>query len=107
MGDVIQVRGRFVSANRRGRISIAIWVIDGDKPEDARWRAQRQISAAAGFRALKGFTDERNGKRHPFSCAPSRLNQFGWGIEPLINAGRVRVEVAGKRVRSRLSRKAG
>lgn len=107
MGDVIQFRGRPVVANRAGRIPVIVWVIDSELPERTRWSVQLEISYAAGFRALKGFTDvnARKGKRHKFSCAPARLNDFIWAIEPFIEAEKIGVEVSGKRVRARLRRK--
>lgn len=106
MGDVVQFRGRPVVANKAGRIPVTVWVTDSEQPERTRWSAQLEISYAAGFRALKGFTDvkARKGKRHRFSCAPARLNEFIWAIEPFIEAERIAVEVSGKRVRARLRR---
>ena len=107
MGEVIWFRSRSVPTNRKGYIPISIWVTDADEPERTRWIAQFEIQNAASFRALKQFTDTRarNGTRHPFSCAPDRLNDFIAKIEPLIDAGRVRVEVAGVRVRARSQRR--
>lgn len=107
MGDVVQFRGRPVVANRKGRIPINIWVTDPEQPERTRWRVQLEISYAAGFRALKGFTDAkvRRGRHHQFTCAPARLDDFVWAMEPHIEAERVAVEVAGRRVRARLRRK--
>jgi hypothetical protein len=82
-------------------------VIDIEQPERPRWSAQLEISYAAGFRALKGFTDvkARKGKRHRFNCAPARLNEFIWAIEPFVEAEKIGVEVSGRRVRARLRRK--
>lgn len=79
---------------------------DAREPERTRWMAQFEMQNAASFQELKYFTDmrARNGTRHPFSCAPDRLNDFIANIEPLIDAGRVRVEVAGVRGRSRSQR---
>ncbi|PQZ74988.1 MULTISPECIES: hypothetical protein [unclassified Brevundimonas] len=107
MGDVVQFRGRRLEANRAGRVPITVWVIDDHQPERTRWSAQLEITYAAGFRALKGFTDKkaRRGGRHRFSCSPDRLNDFIWAVEPLIEAERIGVEVSGKRVRARLRRK--
>lgn len=103
MGQVVQFRGRAVLSNRKGRIPIAIWVTDHDQPEQTRWNAQFEICAAAGFRALRGFTDvrARKGTRHKFTCSFARLSAFIRAIEPQIDAGRVGVEVAGRRVRAR------
>ena len=96
-----------MATNRKGRIPISIWVTDAHEPERTRWMAQFEMQNAASFRELKHFTDvrARNHTRHPFSCAPDRLGDFIANIEPLIDAGRVRVEVAGVRVRSRSERR--
>lgn len=108
MGEIVQFRGRLVAAGRRGRILVDVWITDERAPERTRWKVQYDIQRAAGFRALKGFTDvrARNGSRHRFSCAPQRLNALIAGVEPHISAGRIKVEVAGKRVRARLTRRA-
>lgn len=107
MGEVVQFRGRLVQAGRSGRILVDVWVTDERAPERTRWKVQYYIQRAAGFRALKGFTDvrARNGTRHRFSCTPDRLNSLIFGMEPHITAGRIKVEVAGKRVRARLTRR--
>ncbi len=107
MGEVIQFRGRLLAAGHRGRILVDLWITDERAPERTRWNVQRDIQRAAGFRALKGFTDvrARNGSRHRFSCAPERLNAMIARFEPNITAGRIKVEVAGKRVRARLTRR--
>ena len=70
------------------------------------FRAQVQvaISNAAGFRALKGFTDQDwavGRLRHRFSVRRGRLARFLYEIKELVGEGAVEVKIDGQPIQLR------
>lgn len=90
-----------VALRRTQRHSVAVGVIDTNAPEDARWRAQRAISRAAGFGALSGFTDVAavRGTRHNFEVRDALLSRMLRDFAPLVERERVQLRVDGHVVR--------
>lgn len=77
-----------------------VWVrvLDRAEPEEARWHLQRPIELAAGFGALKGFTDAAARRRewHRFEIGRTQLlRRFLRDVRLLVAAGRVSIEVDG------------
>lgn len=83
---------------------ISITVLDLKRPRKTRWQAQFAVQRAAGFRALKGFTDwlARQHVRHAFKIRTKRLlDRFLRDVAELVADGRVEILVDGRPVHLR------
>lgn len=92
-----------------GKHRISVEVIDDVRPRRTRWRVQFEIQEAAGFSALKGFTDRAvsRGDRHRFYVSSTRaVQRFVAETSGLVAAGKVAIWIDGLRVQPRVVRSA-
>ena len=96
-----------VRSGSKHRISVE--VLDDIRPRRTRWRVQFEIQEAAGFAALKGFTDRAvaQGHRHHFQVGSTQAAQrFVAATSGLVAAGRIAIWIDGLRVQPRVARSA-
>ena len=73
---------------------------DRRRPKSTRWRVQYAILHAAGGPALGGFTDKaaRRQSWHEFKMKRRYRKSFERRLEALIAAGRIDLEIDGRRL---------
>jgi hypothetical protein len=85
---------------------ISVEVLDEVRPRRTRWKVQFEIQEAAGFAALRGFTDcaVALGYRHRFEVSSTRLvRQFVAETSGLVAAGKIAIWIDGVRVQPRVA----
>ncbi|SDG45009.1 hypothetical protein SAMN05216338_1001346 [Bradyrhizobium sp. Rc2d] len=96
-----------VRSGSKHRVSVE--VLDGVRPRRTRWRVQFEIQEAAGFAALKGFTDRAvaNGYRHRFEVSSTgAVRRFVAETSALVAAGRIAIWIDGLKVQPQVARSA-
>lgn len=98
-----------LSIHSGGKHRISVEVLDEVQSRRTRWKVQFEIQEAAGFTALKGFTDcaVALGYRHRFEVISTRVvRQFVAETSGLVAAGKIAIWIDGVRVRPRVARSA-
>lgn len=96
-----------VRSGSKHRISVE--VLDSVRPRRTRWRVQFEIQEAAGFAALKGFTDRAvaRGDRHRFYVSRTRaVQRFVAETSGLVAAGKIAIWIDGLKVQPQVARSA-
>ena len=96
-----------VRSGSKHRISVE--VLDNVRPRRTRWRVQFEIQEAAGFAALKGFTDRAvaQGYRHRFEVSSTRaVRRFVAETSGLVAAGRIAIWIDRLKVQPQVARSA-
>ncbi|QPF90850.1 hypothetical protein [Bradyrhizobium commune] len=98
-----------VTVRNGSKHRISVEVLDDVRPRRIRWRVQFEIQEAAGFAALKGFTDSAvaYGYRHRFQVSSTRaVQRFVAETSSLVAAGKIAIWIDGLQVQPRVVRSA-